>query len=81
MISVIWSIFVVVNILILSVVLMNFLIAIVCKTFTDVIDNSTNQTFMFRSLLNIECTTTFNEEDVDSSFDIIYMAIKSDDYN
>ena len=81
MISLIWSIFVVVNILILSVVLMNFLIAIVCKTFLDVMDNSTNQTFMFRSLLNIECTTTFNEEDVESSFDIIYMALKSDDYN
>ena len=54
MISLIWVIFVVFNILISSVVLMNFLIAIVSDSYMEVMGNSINQTFTFRSILNIE---------------------------
>ena len=84
MIALIWIMFVVFDIIILSVVLMNFLIAIIGESYAEVMENQKNNIYKFRAYLNLEYSRSALESSSVNSkkkFDSIFMASCEDDLN
>ena len=77
MIGIIWVIFILFDLIILSVVLMNFLIAIVFESYAEVMKNQKNNTYRFRAFLNQEYSRS--SELVNKKYDSIFMAIREGD--
>lgn len=71
MIGVIWATFLALNVILLLVILMNFLIAIVADTYVLCQQQATNNTYYFRSELNLEYLEIFGEASFKRRFNFI----------